>query len=245
MDSNTKFIRFTGVLCEDMEFVRSPGWEVSQIKLKEDDDSNGRYKIDLLDEEHQVITTVRPGVTLVPGCAAVHRGPRAASVTAYLPLVQHARQIVLRSGDREIYRETIARHPPEIRITSCKIDKEDKVNLKWEAHSQDEAKELSCVVAYVPDADIAFTIATQVADRELVVDLNNYPGSKEARLSVMVTDGLRSSRAVSKPFEVPDHKPTVDILEPEDSCCLPAFQPVTFRGISIEPGGKRIDDEAP
>ena len=65
MDRNIKFIRFSGVLFEDMEFVRSPGWEVSQIRLKEDDDPNGRYKIDLLDEENQVITTVRPSVILV------------------------------------------------------------------------------------------------------------------------------------------------------------------------------------
>ncbi len=244
MDSNTKFIRFSGVLIEGMEFFRSPGWEVSQIRLKEDDDPNGRYKIDLLDEENQVITTVHPSVTLVPGCAAVQRGPRVASVTAYLPLVQHARQVVLRNSDREIYRETISGQPPEIRITCCEMGKGDKVKLKWEGRAASEdKKELRYSVAYIPVEGTAFTIAVQKTDSEMVVDLSNLPGSKRAKIAVMASDGLRSSHLLSEPFEVAHHKPTVDIIEPEDSCCLPAFQPVTFRGISIEPGGKRIDDE--
>ena len=242
MDSNAKFIRFSGVLLEDMEFVRDPGWEAFRIMRRPDEDPDSRYRIDLLDEENRVITTAHPSVTLVPACGAGQRGPRAASIIAYLPLVEHAREVVLRSGDREVYRETIAIRPPKIRITSCKMRKGDKVKIRWEARSQDETKSLSYVVVYIPDADTAFTIAAQQSDPELVVDLSTYPGSNGARFAVLATDGLRSSYAVSEPFEVAEHKPTVAIHEPLDGCSLPALQPVSFRGIAIEPGGKRIED---
>ncbi len=234
------FIRFSGYLSENMEFVRTPGWTTSNIAGRPKKGSR-KYIIDLMDKDDDVILSLNPKVDFEAVCLQNDKEANTARVVAYIPYHSSGGYIVFRCGTHVIYKEKLEKDPPEIKITKIECDGR-KVKLNWKAdHSCKNA--LSFNVVYLVNRRRAFQIAKGVKKNKITFNLDLFPGGKKGRIAVLATDGARSAFDISKPIHVNNKTPELWIQRPGEGEVLPADQPVNLCGQAIDIAGASLADK--
>jgi hypothetical protein len=232
------FLRFAGLLWEDMTFEREAGWETERIADRPKEGS-GEYSLELLDADGRALVEVRPPVDFDRATTYPQSGIRNTRVVAYIPFDTGGRELVFRRGDRVIDRREVAAEPPGIRITELKRDDKDRVRIRWQAEQRSQNR-LTYRVVYLVDDKRAFSLASGLEKTDFEADLSGLPGSKVGRLSVLATDGVRSAFAVSEPFPVSDKDPRISIQSPQPRQLLQADQPVSLNGQATDVAGASL-----
>ena len=240
------FLRFEGRLWENMVFERRAGWETERVAVSpgdvgDGDDGDGGFTIELRTARGHTITSVSAQVDFSSEIVDPSNGMRSTIVVAYVPLNPQARELVFRRGDFVLDRMPVAEQPPSIRIRQVRAAADDRVSVRWSAKHPD-GRPLSYNLVYLTGPDRAFPIARGLTDNACEVDLSRFPGSKEARVAVLATDGTRSAFAVSEPFAVDEKPPRVWIQTPEADATLPADQPVSLCGQALDIGGAGLPE---
>jgi hypothetical protein len=233
-----KFLRYAGLLWEDMTFEREAGWETERIANRTKDGS-GEYALELLDEDGRTLITVHPLVDFDRATTYPQSGMRNTRVVAYIPFDRDGRELVFRRGDRVVDRREVAAEPPEVRITELKREEKDRIRIRWHAEHRSENR-LTYRVVYLVDDKRGFSLATGLEKLEFEADLSGLPGSRAGRLSVLATDGVRSAFAVSEPFPVSDKEPRISIQAPLPRQLVPADQPVSLSGQATDVAGASL-----
>jgi hypothetical protein len=241
MSESHVFIRFAGRLWEDMRFEREAGWETERI-AERPEEGKGDYLLELRDEDGQALITVAPLVDFERQSTSPQPGMRDTRVIAYLPLHPKGREIVFRRGELILSRERVSEAPPEVTISGLDVNRDDRVRLRWEA-KHPEGRPLTYNVVYVVSKERAFSLARGLIRSEYVADLSSLPGSKEGRLSVLATDGIRSGFAVSDPFSISDKPPLLALVSPSDNETMPADQPINLSGQATDVAGASLPSD--
>ena len=108
MSETKTYLRFDGVLYEDMDFEPNRGWETHRI-FSRPENGDGTYQIELLDEDGRVLIPISPAVDFQDGCFHAFSTMRSVRVTAYLPYHPAARRLVFRRDDYIIYEAPVAK----------------------------------------------------------------------------------------------------------------------------------------
>ena len=150
-------------------------------------------------------------------------------VEAQIPLHPEARTLVLRDGDREIFRRRIPEQPPSVAIEGVEKVNEERARIRWTASTEEQGPLSYSLYYLLPDGRL-WLIAVDLEELEASVDLGGLPGSDEGALGVVASDGLRSGWALSEPFSVAEKPPRVVISRPRQESTLEPDQLITLVG---------------
>ncbi|MFL5801325.1 MAG: PKD domain-containing protein [Roseiflexaceae bacterium] len=137
--------------------------------------------------------------------------------TQYVPYNPLTRKIQLAFGDTVIVEQLVSPKPPLVTIDGLDVDTAaHKATLRWRASDAD-GDALESSVLYSADNGATWrALSTGTTARQLAIDLNKLPGGAQARLRVLVSDGVNTGIATSANFAVPSHapEPLISGLEP-------------------------------
>mgnify|MGYP006287413343 CR=1 FL=1 len=238
-DDEARYIRFDGILQEDLEFDFRPGWETARV-FRQPDEGTGEFVLELRDEEDEVLTRVSPDVDFRSGCMTEENETMAATrVLAYVPYHRDARRLVFRREDAVIFEASVAPEAPSVELNAVELTDEQELHLEWSAEPGGD-RELTYNVVYQLDGERYFPLARGLSQTEVDLDLSNVPGGGTARVAVLATDGIRSSFAASEPFEAEGKPPRAWIQRPTDGATLPPDQPVSLIGQALDVAGASL-----
>jgi hypothetical protein len=130
--------------------------------------------------------------------------------------VETARMVITQNG-QEIYRlEKSAKAPAvSVDLLGGGSPVTGEATVTWSS-SYGDSSNLTHDVYYSPDGGASWQLVGYgLTDTSAFIDGALLPGSDEALIRVVSSDGLNSGQAESPPFEVPLHAPTVEILPPD------------------------------
>jgi hypothetical protein len=135
--------------------------------------------------------------------------------TEFVPWHANTQRIVLKRKDVVLAERIVSTHAPTVRVLSPNGGEtlSTQTTISWEASDAD-GDPLSYTVLYNDGKDsLWWPIATGVTATAITVDTSLWAGSTEARVKVLVTDGVHSAEDVSdRPFVVSQKNPLVAIL---------------------------------
>jgi hypothetical protein len=156
-----------------------------------------------------------------------------------LPYTPAAR-VVLRQGDQELASRTVSAHAPSVTVLSPNGGEviSDYLLISWTA-SDEDGDDLRYTVQYSPDDGATWrALATDwmgtsfEADAE---DLATYPGSDQARIRVIATDGVNTAQNQSDAvFSLARKAPQAHILEPKTGSQFEPGATVVLRGAGLD-----------
>ena len=236
------FLRFDGILSEDMEFEPRRGWETNRI-ARRPPEGDGEFLLELLDKHGETLIRVSPRVDFdaESGMTPENETMKATRVTSYVPYHPSARLLVFRRDTYTIYETPITKTPPQVQVGEASI-KGHSVSLNWEAVHRSKNPLTYNIVCVVDEGKRYVMLARDLEESEAELSLNNVPGG-EGRLGVLATDGVRSSFAVTKPFKVETKPPNISISWPIDGSTVPPDQPVTLTGRAADVTGKTLPED--
>ncbi|MEP6691046.1 MAG: hypothetical protein ABJD07_07805 [Gemmatimonadaceae bacterium] len=233
-----RFLRFVGKLWETGEFEPGIGWETERVARRPRAEDG--LTLQLLSGDGDVL--VEAGVEVrTPLCrSGERREMRGQRLVSYLPLHADGRTVVLLRDGRAVHRVDLPQAAPRIRITSHDVDKTGRVHLRWDATHD---RTLWFDVVFTDGEHRSVSVARELTEHEATVDTANLPGGLGCSVTVLATDGLRSSLARSAPFDLPEQPPRLTISMPKDGDVVAAGQPISLLGHSHEVGGRALSDD--
>ncbi len=241
MNHTNNFYRFEGRLWESLEFLPISGWETEYI-AKRQKKGDGQYILEIYDDKDNAIITVNPYVDFEEGCTSQNDTMRSVRLISHIPAIKNGRRLVFRTKNKIIYETKIAKEPPEIKINEVKKIDNNSVSFKWEAHHQ-ENMSLSYSIVYIVDKKRVFLLERSFKKQSYTAKLNKYPGGNNCQLAVLVSDGVRSTFAVSKRFSRTSANPKVWIQSPSDNDILPFGQSISLIGQATDITGASLIDK--
>lgn len=233
------WIRFAGLLGEDLSFTPQTGWE-TRVVAHPVAEGDGVFVVEGQDGNGTVLVDVAPEVRFDRLRAD---GGREAHVVAYLPLVPGLRRVRLRRRDFVLYRRDVAASPPRVVEVHAELTPARTLAARWTAEAGTGAPgPLAYRVVWVAEGRGAFPLSRDLTEPSFEIPVARLPGSPRGRLAVLASDGLRSGYALSEPLQLPQRPARVAIVEPPAGGSFPFGQPVTVRGAAYDDAGRRLDD---
>jgi hypothetical protein len=100
-------------------------------------------------------------------------------------------------------------------------------------------------VLFSPDGGTTWYEQGDTATTSDTIDFGQMPGSANALIQVLVSDGINTGSATSASFAIPKHVPSmVAITNPPDGYAQPAADPVTLRGSAFDPDDRFLHGAA-
>ena len=130
-DAAPTYLRFEGILDEDLHFQRAPGYEVETPQpvvppsdappsdappsdAPQPTAADGPFEVVLLDADDQILAQVRPAVDFTSMPVEVSGGPRVAHVRADVPFGEAAAALEFRAHGHVLHRDHIPSRPPTL-----------------------------------------------------------------------------------------------------------------------------------
>ena len=117
-----------------------------------------------------------------------------ALVSEAIPFISCTKEIMISQDDRQLASRTVDNHAPKVMIISPSNGGTltGNVIVKWQASDADGGN-LTYFVLYSPDAGRSWqTIASDIKDTQLTVQMAELPGSSRALFRVIATDGVNT-----------------------------------------------------
>lgn len=127
----------------------------------------------------------------------------------------------------------------------------DTLNIAWSATDQDRSDRLSHTLQYSPDEGQTWrTLVANMPDSGTGVmsfnmsGLQYLPGSSQAIVRVLVSDGYNTTVARSAPFQVANRRPESTILWPAPETSIAIGEQIVLRGGGVDPEDGRLGDDS-
>jgi hypothetical protein len=195
----------------------------------------GDYSLRLLDSD---------GATLADypfaAAPALEFPPEAEPVAIFslvMPSIEGTTQVQVISGTQVLATQLASSHAPTITLTTAPPAGETvsgTLPISWTA-SDEDGDDLSYVVFY--SADDGQTWTTQTTDwisDTFKLYTQALPGSQQARVRVLVSDGFYIAQATSAAFTVAPHSPEPFIFLPEENGEYPVGALVSLQGSAYD-----------
>lgn len=116
--------------------------------------------------------------------------------------------------------------------------------ISWTAQEANVSNFTSRIL-YSPDGGTAWLQQGDITGTSDTMDFSQLPGSTNALIQVLVSDGVNTGSATSSPFSVPNHVPSsVAITNPPDGYAQPAADMISLRGGAFDADDGYLPDSA-
>jgi len=168
-----------------------------------------------------------------PGAGEGDRAVKRIQISEVVPFVDGTEEIRISGPGGLDYRIAAGSGVPAVRITSPNGGENldgATVKVSWSA-SDPDGDPLSFCVLYSPDGATWEMLGVDIKGTAVDIDASNLRAGDRARFRVTATDGINSASDDSDaPFSVPNHLPTVEILEPRTDVFIALGDPLTLVG---------------
>jgi len=161
-------------------------------------------------------------------------------IVGHVVLHAHTRSVILLHGQRVLHRMEV--HPERPKIESVRVSKQEdgKLLIEWCA---EHSRPLSFSIAFSDEGKRAVVVARDLHDRCLLIDPASLSGGRGCIISVLATDGARSTVARSETFDLPIKPPTTTILEPQENAMIAPDQPFSLLGRAQDAMGRSLPED--
>jgi hypothetical protein len=154
--------------------------------------------------------------------------------------------LVIRRDDTELERLPASNNAPTVQLTAPDagtVVGASGLTVTWTAQDAD-GDEVKATISYTRNGVDWRTVGLDVPGSEWHIPGTMLGSSNEARIRVVVSDGLRTAYVESQPFLVQGAPPLVAITAPADGIKVPTSDKVLFegRGFDVEEGWILTDD---
>lgn len=164
-----------------------------------------------------------------------------------LPWNENARSVVFKYQGNVIGAVKASLNAPTVAITSAGPSAwpdSGPVTITWSASDLD-GDPLTSLVEYSSDGGTSWTtIAANLAETSLTIDTSFFPGSDQARLRVLVSDGFNTGSVLSHTFRVGKKIPLAHVSWPQDGTQLEAGTPLLLEALAFDPEDGMLDPQS-
>lgn len=192
---------------------------------------DGPYNIRLLDKEENIISQQHFKQT----AAELPEEGAAVSFFVVLPIPRDIAVVQIREDEKVLKEITPSDNAPVVRITlptgNETISRDGSLRIAWEGYDEDKDN-LYYQVEYSFDGGNSWrTHGINITNNSLTIASENLPGTDEAKVRVLASDGINTGSDVSNTFVVENKPPSVFINQPEDKAKInQSDNPVRFSG---------------
>jgi len=151
-----------------------------------------------------------------------------------MPLAPGATKVVIKQGAVTLGQVSASPNPPQVTLTEPQpgVISGDTLQMRWTGSDLD-GDQVKYMIEYSADAGRSWqTLALNWAGASLMVKTSDLPGSDQAKVRVLASDGLNTTVAESGLLLVPTKVPRVTIISPEEGSVLAPGQPINLSGIA-------------
>jgi hypothetical protein len=144
-----------------------------------------------------------------------------------------ARVVVTHHG-QELTSETVSAHAPTVQFDPVGDVVTNTLACSWTATDADGDTLSATLLFSADDGETWEPVASGVAGQRYALDATFWPETNQARLRILVSDGLNTSAAQSNAFSVPARAPMAFIVAPGDSTVVTPGEPVLLRATGYD-----------
>lgn len=191
-------------------------------------DPDGTHEIAVLDANGTALyaTTFTPVLQVGdPADGSNATEPSSALLNVVIPAdLPGAKTLQVSTGGTVISSSVMSDSTPTASIDTPTTGTSEDLNITWSSADGD-GDSLSHTLFYSTDSGATWDlIAADLTRTSASIPRWTLPASNRARLKVIVSDGLRSSEAISEEFSLPNLAPTVTITDPLDGTTVSGSQ---------------------
>lgn len=135
-----------------------------------------------------------------------------------------AKTVQVRSGTTVLWSKDMSDSAPTTSIETPTTGSAEDLTINWSSQDAD-AEALTHTLLYSADSGVTWNlIAIDLKSTSASIPRWTLPASNQARLKVIVSDGLRSTEAISDEFTLPNLAPNVTISDPLDGTTVSGSQ---------------------
>jgi hypothetical protein len=167
----------------------------------------------------------------------------AALIRRALPMKDGARFLRLVSAGTVLAEIEISPSAPQLKL-DVPVLAEGNLNISWTATDADDDG-LYGNIQFSPDDGRSWqTLSANCPETHYSLPADLLPGSKQARIRVLATDGVHTAIATSEPFVLPEHAPEVRIGGISDGQLLDYGAVAAAAGFGYDAEDGSLDDAA-
>ncbi|MEU7909159.1 hypothetical protein [Actinoplanes sp. NPDC049118] len=195
-------------------------------------DPNGSHELLLQNAAGTVLHSVRftPGhQDADTGPDGTEAGPQASLFNVVVPAdLATAARVQLRADGRTLATVAATTAAPTVSVGVPNSGSTDRLTISWSSRDADSPA-LANTVLYSADGGTSWqVVAVDITGSSVSVPRWSLPGSTNAQLKVIASDGVRSTAAASSTFSLPDLAPTVEVLSPGAGQLFTGAQAISF-----------------
>jgi hypothetical protein len=195
---------------------------------------SGPYTVEILNRSGQMLFTGK-----FDQAHSTHQENKIIPFNTVIPLPAGAARILIRAGNTLLASREVSANAPEIRLLSPNGGEQfpatGRRTVNWTARDAD-GDPLIFALQYSPDNGQTWQmLASQLRELSYDVDVAQLPGSTQARIRVVASDGVNTSRDMSDAaFTVPRKAPQVTIFAPAEGGVIQPNQLVLLEGTAAD-----------
>jgi hypothetical protein len=191
---------------------------------------DGPYAIQLLDAGDSVLVEQTFG--LMQSSPPDDSGEIFSLLVPYDPATT---RVAITYEDTEIFSLTVSPNAPTVTVDPVTGTVTDTLTVSWSADDLD-GDPLTAAVYFSADGGETWELLTPgIEDTEAELDTSFWPGTEQAMMRVLVTDGVNTSQDATGPFTVTTKAPIVFVAGPEDGSGVLPEAPVLFTASGYDP----------
>jgi hypothetical protein len=224
----------SGPVAADGQVKARPFYVVRTAREPDPGPGTGEYSLVLLVASSQPLRLRRFNLseTIGPADGPAPKG----TLSLIVPWHPDTARIVLRKGDQTIGVRQVSDNMPQ--VTLLKPVGGETWTGQQEVSGQGtdaDGNELIYVVMYSTDGGASWQpVRTNLRGTSTMLNSDNLPGSTQAKIRVIATDGVRSNHADSGLLTVPSKKPSVQVTEPAAAQSVDTAAPSGPRRTAVE-----------
>jgi hypothetical protein len=198
----------------------------------------GEYALQLLTREGQVVDEVSFGLE------TGNHQEDGQVFRVLIPWHPDTNRVLVRHGSVELASQDLSAHAPTVTFDPVTDVITDTLLCSWTASDADGDDLTATLLLSTDNGQTWEGVSAGIPDSRYELDTSFWPGTTQARLRVLVSDGLHTSEAVSNAFAVPERPPVAFILSPEDGAAAAPGDPVFLRATGYDAEDGPLGDEA-
>ncbi|MEZ4861325.1 MAG: hypothetical protein R3C14_08465 [Caldilineaceae bacterium] len=161
----------------------------------------------------------------------------------YIPLNGQTKRVQLAAGDHVLAERTATPHTPTLTLHKPVVDETaHTLALEWLSADEDNTLAggfhdmVTFVIQYSTDNGATWqNLLINYPWLATTVDTRQLPGSSQARVRIIVTDGFNTNLAVSEPFVLKRHAPEVLFAGLAEGARVPFTETIHLMGLALDP----------
>jgi hypothetical protein len=200
--------------------------------------SEGDYALQLLAGDGQVLDEVSFGTEVG------NHQEEGQPFSVLIPWQPAIDRVVVKHASQELVSLSASAHAPVVTFDPVSDVVSDTLFCSWTATDADGDDLTATLLLSTDNGQSWEGVASGIPGDRFELDTTFWPGTNQAKLRVLVSDGLHTSEALSNAFEVPQRGPVAFILAPENGASAMPGDPVFLRATGYDAEDGPLGDEA-